>query len=56
MKSCEFSHLLTMALVLFRSPVRLTKVRPRHAPSAMLDEEDVALSAIKRFCRRAVEG
>jgi DNA-directed RNA polymerase specialized sigma24 family protein len=36
--------------------VRLAKVRLRHAPSAMLDEEDVALSAIKSFCRRATAG
>jgi hypothetical protein len=40
----------------FDSSARLTKVRPRHAPSAMLDKEDVALSAINRFCRRAAEG
>ncbi len=36
--------------------VRLAKVRLKHAPSAMLDEEDVALSAIKSFCRRAAAG
>jgi DNA-directed RNA polymerase specialized sigma24 family protein len=36
--------------------VRLARRRLRHAPSAMHDEEDVALSAIKSFCRRAADG
>jgi DNA-directed RNA polymerase specialized sigma24 family protein len=36
--------------------VRLARVRLRHAPCAMLDEEDVALCAIQSFCRRAADG
>jgi DNA-directed RNA polymerase specialized sigma24 family protein len=36
--------------------VRLARVRLRHAPSAIFDDEDVALSAIKSFCRRAAAG
>jgi hypothetical protein len=36
--------------------VRLARKRLRHAPSAMRDAEDVALSAINGFCRRAADG
>jgi DNA-directed RNA polymerase specialized sigma24 family protein len=36
--------------------VRLARKKLRHAPSAMQDAEDVALSAINSFCRRAADG
>ena len=36
--------------------VRLARVRLRNAKSAMVDQEDVALSALKSFCRRAAAG
>jgi DNA-directed RNA polymerase specialized sigma24 family protein len=36
--------------------VRLARAKLGHAPGAMLDEEDVALSAFKSFCRRAADG
>jgi RNA polymerase sigma factor (sigma-70 family) len=36
--------------------VRLARARLRYAPRAMSNEEDVALSAIKSFIRRAADG
>jgi DNA-directed RNA polymerase specialized sigma24 family protein len=36
--------------------VRLARSRLRHPPDAMQDPEDVALSAIDSFCRRAADG